>query len=88
MTTECTNSVRIALLLRKAAEGRPGSQEKKGCVHTAHIIKVETELHFLTSCQIYDHIRDTYFPQITQTHKEFEKKSNFDKLSYLFGEIP
>ena len=35
--------------------------------------EVETELHFLTSCQMYDHIRDTYFPQITQTHKEFDK---------------
>ena len=69
----------IALLLRKATEGRPGSQEKTGYVHTAHI---------LTSVQMYDHIRDTYFPQITQTHKEFENKSNFDKLPYLFGEIP
>ena len=26
--------------------------------------KVETELHFLTSCQMYDQIRDTYFKQI------------------------
>ena len=41
--------------------------------------EVETELHFLTSCPMYDHIRDTYFPQITQNHKEFENKSNFDK---------
>jgi hypothetical protein len=31
--------------------------------------EVETDLHSLTSCQMYDHIRDTYFPQITQTHK-------------------
>ena len=37
---------------------------------------------------MYDNIRDTYFPQITQTHKEFEKKSNFDKLPYLLGENP
>jgi hypothetical protein len=29
-----------------------------------------------------------YFPQITQTHKELENKYNFDKLSYLLGEIP
>ena len=50
--------------------------------------EVETELHFLTSCQMYDHIRDTYFPQITLTHKEFENKSNFDKLPYLLAEIP
>ena len=39
--------------------------------------EVKTELHFLTSCQMYDHIRDTYFPQTTQTHKEFENKINF-----------
>ena len=50
--------------------------------------EVETELHFLNSCQIYDHIRDTYFPQITQTHKEFEYKSDLDKLPNLLGEIP
>ena len=50
--------------------------------------EVEPELHFLTSCPMYDHIRDTYFPQITQTHKEFENKSNFDKFPYLLGEIP
>ena len=37
---------------------------------------------------MYDHIRDTYFPQITQIHKEFENKSNFDELPYLLGEIP
>ncbi|CDQ67801.1 unnamed protein product [Oncorhynchus mykiss] len=30
----------------------------------------------------------TYFPQITQTHKESENKSNVDKLPYLLGEIP
>ena len=47
--------------------------------------EVETELHFLTFCQMYDHIRDTYFPQITQTHKVFENKYNFDKLPYLLG---
>ena len=50
--------------------------------------EVETELHFLTSCPMYDHIRDTYFPQITQINKEFENKPNFDKLPYLLGEIP
>ena len=37
---------------------------------------------------MYDHIRDTHFPQITQTKKEFENNSNFDKLPYLLGEIP
>jgi hypothetical protein len=48
----------------------------------------ENELHFLTSCQMYYHIRDTYFPQITQIHKEFENKPIFDILPYLLGEIP
>ena len=50
--------------------------------------EVETELHFLTYCPMYDHIRETYFPQITQIHKEFKNKSNVDKLPYLLGEIP
>ena len=31
-----TDSVSITLLLRKAAVGRPGSQEKTGYVHTVH----------------------------------------------------
>jgi hypothetical protein len=33
---------------------------------------------------MYDHIRDTYFPQ---THKELENKPNFDKHPYLLGEV-
>ena len=49
---------------------------------------METELHFLTSCPLYDHIRDIYFPQITQIRKEFENNPDFDKLPYLLGEIP
>ena len=78
----------IALLLRKAAVGRHGSQEKTGlCAHCPQN-EVETELHFQTSCPAYDHIRETYFPQITQIHKEVENISNFDKLPYLLGEIP
>ena len=39
-------------------------------------------------CPMYDHIRDTYFPQITQIHKKIENQHDFDKLSYLLGEIP
>ena len=74
-------------LLKKVTLGRPGSQEKAGYVHTVHKM-LETELHFLTSCQMYDHIIDTDFPQITHIHKEFENKPNFDKLPYLLGEIP
>ena len=59
-----TDSLSIAMLLRKAAAARHGSQEKTGSQN-----EVETELHFLTSCTMYDHIRDTYFAQIAQIHK-------------------
>ncbi|KAG8012324.1 hypothetical protein GBF38_020037, partial [Nibea albiflora] len=46
-------------------------REDRLCTHcTQH--KVETELHFLTTCQLYQDIRDTYFPQITNTQKDFE----------------
>ena len=62
-------------------------REDRLCAHCPQN-EVETELHFLTSCQMYDHIRDTYFPQITPIHKEFENKPDFDKLPYLLGEIP
>ena len=62
------------------------SREDRLCAHCPQN-DVETELHLLTSCPMYDHIRDTYFPQITQTQKEFENKSNFDKLPYPLGEI-
>ena len=63
------------------------SREDRLCAHCPQN-EVETELHFLTSCPMYDHIRDTYFPQITQIHKEFENKPDFDQLPYLLGEIP
>ena len=63
------------------------SRDDRLCAHCPKN-EVETELHFLPSCQMYDHIRDTYFPQITQIHKEFENKSNTDKLPYLLGKIP
>ena len=69
---------RKALLLRKAARRQTWlSREDRLCAHCPQN-EVETELHVLTSCQMYDHIRDTYFSQITQIHKEFENKSNFD----------
>ena len=63
------------------------SRENRLCAHSPQN-EVETELHFLTSFPMYDHIRETYFPQITQIHKEFENKLNFEKLPYLLGEIP
>ena len=63
------------------------SREDRLCAHCPKK-EVEAEWHFLTSCQMYDHIRDTYFPQITQIHKELVNKPYFEKLPYLLGEIP
>jgi hypothetical protein len=63
------------------------SKEDRLCAHCPEK-EVEAEWHFLMSCQMYVHIRDTYFPQITQIHKELDNKPDFDKLSYLLGEIP
>jgi hypothetical protein len=62
------------------------SREDRLCAHCPQN-EVETELHFLTSCPIYDHIRDTYFPAITQTHKELQNISNFDKHPYLLAAV-
>ena len=50
------------------------SREDRLCAHCPQN-EVETELHFLTSCQMDDHIRETYFPQITQIHKDLKNKS-------------
>ena len=57
------------------------SRDDRLCVHCPQN-ELDTERYFLTSCPMYEHIRDTYFPQITQTNKEFENKSNIDKLTY------
>ena len=62
------------------------SREDRLCSHCPQN-EVETELQFLTSCQICDHIREKYFPQTSQTHKEYEKQITF-WLPYLLGEIP
>ena len=77
------HSVSIALLLREAAVGNPGTREMTGYVHTAHKMR-----WILTSCQMYDHIRETHFPQITQTHKDLKNKSNFNKLSFPYHSVP
>jgi hypothetical protein len=44
------------------------SREERLCAHCPQN-EMETELHFLTSCQMYDHIIDKHFSQITQTHE-------------------
>ena len=57
------------------------SREDRLCAHCPQN-EVETELHFLTSCPTYDHIRDTVHIYL-RLHR-----SNFDKLPYLLGEVP
>jgi hypothetical protein len=59
------------------------SREDRLCTHCPQN-EMETELHFLTSYQMYDHIRDTYFPQITQIHKEFEKTNPILINSHIY----
>jgi hypothetical protein len=44
----------------------------------------EREMHLLTSCQMYDHIRDTNVPQFRQSRKDLENKPDFDQLPYLW----
>ena len=61
-------------------------REDRLCTHCTQN-EVETELHFLTICPLYQDIRDTYFPQITITHRDFENMSNDKKLPYLLGEV-
>ena len=98
LTTVTDPSLRKALTMYRLSEhclaiekGRRRqtwlSREDRLCEHCPQN-EVETELHFLTSCPLYDHIRETNFPQISQIYKEFKNKSNFDKLPYLLGEIP
>merc|ERR1711895_62441 len=53
----------------------PLSREDRLCTHCTQNV-VETELHFLTTCPLYQDIRDTYFPQITHTQREFESMTN------------
>ena len=52
------------------------SREDRLCAHCPQN-EVETELYFLTSCQMYDHIRDTYFPQIKHRHTKNLKTNHF-----------
>ena len=47
---------------------------------------METELHFLTTCPNYTQIRETFFPQFTNQHKDFNQIQQKDKLLYILGE--
>ena len=44
---------------------------------------METELHFLTTCPNYTQIRETFFPQFTNQHKDFNQIQQKDKLPYI-----
>ena len=60
-------------------------KEDRLCPHcTQH--EVETELHFLTTCPNYTQIRETFFPQFTNQHKDFNQIQQKDKLPYILGE--
>ncbi|KAE8297668.1 hypothetical protein D5F01_LYC04306 [Larimichthys crocea] len=58
-------------------------REDRLCTHCTQG-EVETELHFLTTCQLY---QDTYFPQIADTQRDFETLDPIQKLPYLLGEV-
>ncbi len=60
-------------------------RELRLCSHCTDGL-IEDELHFLTECSKYKHIRDAYFKQIALVSPEFQQTSNTEKLSYILGE--
>ena len=61
------------------------AREFRLCSHCTDGV-VEDELHFLTQCSKYKHIRDTYFTLIAQILPQLQQASLIDKLSYILGE--
>ncbi|KAI2642407.1 hypothetical protein H4Q32_030857 [Labeo rohita] len=61
------------------------ARELRLCSHCTESL-IEDELHFLTECSKYKHIRDAYFKQIALVSPEFQQTSNTEKLSYILGE--
>ncbi len=61
------------------------ARELRLCSHCTDGL-IEDELHFLTECSKYKHIRDAYFKQIALVSPEFQQTSNTEKLSYILGE--
>uniref|UniRef100_A0A671YR74 ribonuclease H n=1 Tax=Sparus aurata TaxID=8175 RepID=A0A671YR74_SPAAU len=47
---------------------------------------IETELHFLTQCHKYRHIREEYFPQFEKQCPEFRGLTEREKLPLILGE--
>ncbi len=60
-------------------------RELRLCSHCTDGL-IEDELHFLTECSKYKHIRDAYFKQIALVSPECQQTSNTEKLSYILGE--
>ncbi len=60
-------------------------RELRLCSHCTDRL-IEDELHFLTECSKYKHIRDAYFKQIALVSPEFQQTSNTEKLSYILRE--
>ncbi len=56
------------------------ARELRLCSHCTDGL-IEDELHFLTECNKYKHIRDAYFKQIALVSPEFQQTSNTEKLS-------
>ena len=75
-----------AWLSRKTDRDKPASKRRETVTHCTQG-ELETELHFLTTCPLYQDIRDIYFPQFANTQSDFENKTNIEKLPYLLGEI-
>ncbi len=61
------------------------ARELRLCSHCTEGL-IEDEMHFLTECSKYKHIRDTYFTQIAQIVPKFQQASHIDKLCYILGE--
>ncbi len=61
------------------------ARELRLCSHCTDGL-IEDELHFLTECSKYKHIRDAYFKQIALVSPEFQQTSNTEKLWYIYWE--
>ena len=59
--------------------------EQRLCKHCT-TSEPETELHFLTKCEKYKQIRQTYFPKFEAIIKGFPNLSDEEKLPILLGE--
>ena len=60
-------------------------REDRLCSHCGQGV-VETELHFLTACDKYKHIRDEYFPKFKETTKTNIQFDSIEAIPYLLGE--